>query len=89
MNVDELFEKRYGGKTARQYFEENESFTPIEMLNFAKYCIEQLHKPVIMQGLPSECLSKNKVCEYPMNSCEYCKRVSSPTVGKAGEDASV
>jgi|JI9StandDraft_2_1071091.scaffolds.fasta_scaffold49403_4 hypothetical protein len=56
INVDELFEKRYGGKTARQYFEENESFTPIEMVNFAKHCIEQLNKPAVMQAA-SECVS--------------------------------
>lgn len=54
INVDELFEKRYGGKTARQYFEENEYFTPIEMVKFAKYCIEQLHKPVVMQAEGSD-----------------------------------
>lgn len=41
INVDEIFEKRYGGKTARQYFEENEYFTPIEMINFAKHCVDQ------------------------------------------------
>ena len=46
---------------------------------------EQLHKPVVMQGLPSECLSKNKVCEYPINSCEHCKYVRSQTVGRERE----
>lgn len=57
INVDELFEKRYGGKSARQYFEENESFTPIEMVNFAKHCIEQLNKPAVMQAEGSDGVS--------------------------------
>ena len=58
MNVDELFEKRYGGKTAYQYFEEGEWFSPIEMVNFAKHCIEQLHKPVVNIHETPELLSR-------------------------------
>jgi hypothetical protein len=29
----------------------------------------------MIDNLPNDCISKNKVCEFPMNSCEHCKTV--------------
>jgi hypothetical protein len=51
--------------------------------------VKKLQQHSVMQGLPYDCLSKNKVCELPMNSCRHCAVSGSPTVGKEREDASV
>jgi hypothetical protein len=85
-----IFETRFKGEEfdANDYNDwakENEWEAYTICLSIAK----QLLQHGVMQGLPYNCLSKNKACELPMNSCRHCTVSGSPTVGKAGGNASV
>lgn len=46
-------------------------------LSASEISLAEAHDRIMdmIDNLPNDCISKNKVCELPMNSCQHCKTV--------------
>jgi hypothetical protein len=69
INIEELFEKRYGGKTPQQSFDHGESYISFELINFAKYCIEQAGINTVLCTVASEVEGKKRVRRKKFIKC--------------------